>query len=457
MQPQTEMTVFGQIVKVNSDGFFIAPNGETFKAFTPRSLVNGRRVNMAQMLEAVRDRFLDGLTGSQIARDLSKDSDTIGKYKKLILAFNALDESAIIKQRETEAEFRNEKTKALLTRPEVAAWQERLATNEKTNPRTFAAGLNRACQILRVSPVALCQKETYDINRQKALDEINRLMGIVKQEIRKTSPDGSDGESSFYAVRMAVRNWLDYNGIHLPRGNLCPKNLSGKIVSSHGKAADVHASKEQIEKCNAFLENPKSKMPYPKRRIDTEIFFKFGIETASRETAIVTALLKNAKFSDTGKLTFETIERKLTHVGKHTQKKRIFCGELVRLIREKKAAGEPCLIGTKNEYMPFNEMENIRSPDLHPNQKQQIALKEIRENLRACYIAAGLTDEYFTKKPSHSLRHIAAQDWLRRSEFDYGFVAKLGGWNTLDELKTSYGEMPPEQFEKKYGDYINEG
>ena len=82
MQPQTEMTVFGQIVKVNSDGFFIAPNGETFKAFTPRSLVNGRRVNMAQMLEAVRDRFLDGLTGSQIARDLSKDSDTIGKYKK---------------------------------------------------------------------------------------------------------------------------------------------------------------------------------------------------------------------------------------------------------------------------------------------------------------------------------------------------------------------------------------
>ena len=106
--------------------------------------------------------------------------------------------------------------------------------------------------------------------------------------------------------------------------------------------------------------------------------------------------------------------------------------------------------------MPFNEMENIRSPDLHPTQKQQNALKEIRENLRACYVAAGMTNEYFTKKPSHSLRHIAAQDWLRRSKFDYGFVAKLGGWNTLDELKASYGEMPPEEFEKKYGKYINE-
>ena len=129
----------------------------------------------------------------------------------------------------------------------------------------------------------------------------------------------------------------------------------------------------------------------------------------------------------------------------------------MRLIREKKAAGETCLIGAKNEYMPFHEMENIRSPDLHPNQKQQTALKEIRENLRACYVFAGLTDEYFTKKPSHSLRHIAAQDWLRRSEYDYGFVAKLGGWNTLDELKTSYGEYSDEHFEKKYGDYINEG
>ena len=65
-----------------------------------------------------------------------------------------------------------------------------------------------------------------------------------------------------------------------------------------------------------------------------------------------------------------------------------------------------------------------------------------------------MADPYFTKKPSHSLRHVAAQYWLLKSSFDYGFVAELGGWGTIDELKKSYGEMPPEVYEAKYAKYI---
>ena len=176
-----EIEIFGKTTKVNNDGFFIAPNGEPFKAFVPRSLVKGRRVNMAQMLQAVRDMFQDGLTGSQIAKLLDMDSDTIGRYRKYILAFNALDETAIVKQRENQAEFRNEQTAQMLARPDVKEWYDALIENGKTRKivRMWAASINRACQILKISPITLCQKE-YAGTRQQ-LNEINSLMFAVKQ------------------------------------------------------------------------------------------------------------------------------------------------------------------------------------------------------------------------------------------------------------------------------------
>jgi len=443
-----EIEIFGKITKVNSDGFFIASNGESFKAFVPRSLVKGRRVNMAQMLQAVRDMFQDGLTGSQIAKLLDMDSDTIGRYRKYILAFSALDETAIVKQRENQAEFRNEQTAQMLARPDVKEWYDALIENGKTRKivRMWAASINRACQILKISPITLCQKE-YAGTRQQ-LTEINSLMYAVKKEITS--------ESSFYIVRMAVRSWLQYNDVTIPRGNLCPKNLSGKVVSTHGQAAHVRASLDEIKQANAILENPKSKLPNPDRRIDTEIYFKFGVETASRSTAILTTKIEN--WNSVAKTT-KTIERKLTHVGKQRMTKRIFCPELIRIMNERQAAGEHCLIGKPNEYVTLSEMVKESSDDIHITKKQTDALREIHDNLRAVYeqVGGNMADPYFTKKPSHSLRHIAAQYWLLKSDFDYGFVAKLGGWFTIDELKTSYGEMPPEVFDAKYEKFIHAG
>ena len=73
--------IFGKEYQI-IEGFVTAPSGESIKVFKPRSLVNGRRVNMAQVLEIVRDYFQEGKSGSQIAKIIDKDSDTIGRYKK---------------------------------------------------------------------------------------------------------------------------------------------------------------------------------------------------------------------------------------------------------------------------------------------------------------------------------------------------------------------------------------
>ena len=182
--------IFGKEYQV-IDGFITAPNGETIKVFKPRSLVNGRRVNMAQMLEAVRDYFQAGKSGSQISKLLDKDSDTIGRYKKMIEAFGALDQSAIIKEREDQKEFRNEQTAEMLARPDVKAWYDTLIEGGKNKgvTKTCAASLNRDTKILKISPVTLCQLELSDGARttQEQLLAINKLMFVVKEQVKSES------------------------------------------------------------------------------------------------------------------------------------------------------------------------------------------------------------------------------------------------------------------------------
>jgi len=54
------------------------------------------------------------------------------------------------------------------------------------------------------------------------------------------------------------------------------------------------------------------------------------------------------------------------------------------------------------------------------------------------------TDNYWFDHWLHSLRHVGAHYHLFKTKYNYGYVAVLGGWHTIDELKKSYGEMPPE-------------
>ncbi len=59
------------------------------------------------------------------------------------------------------------------------------------------------------------------------------------------------------------------------------------------------------------------------------------------------------------------------------------------------------------------------------------------------------TGNYFFDHSIHALRHIGAHYWLSLTDYDYGIVAEIGGWMTIDELKKSYGAMPPEMKYKK--------
>ena len=449
------LQMFGKEYQI-IEGFVTAPNGESIKVFKPRSLFKGRHVNMAQILEATRDLFQQGKSGSEIAAILDKDSDTVGKYKKIILAFNALDENAIARDRANENEWRNDKVAEMVANyPQVAKWQERLLSKPKASRKTVHAkvnGVNRICRAVGMSPMGLLQTGYTGDEQLAAIDE---LMATAHKTTIKS-------EASFYQCRMGVRSWLSFNQIAIPRP--CTYgHLHGEVVDTHGDAAHVRMTKDEIAQANALLENPKTKLPFPERRIDTETFFKFGVETCCRQTAILTAKIQDIQGSFGGlnsvEQVFKVIERKLYHVGKHKMTKRIFCGELVRIINARQKAGESCLIGKPNEYVKYSTMEQESSDDVKQNREQTQALKELNANLRAVYeqVGGNAADPYYTKKPSHALRHVGAQYWLRKSRFDYGFVAELGGWTTLQELQKSYGGMPRDVFEDKYNEYIHAG
>ena len=46
---------------------------------------------------------------------------------------------------------------------------------------------------------------------------------------------------------------------------------------------------------------------------------------------------------------------------------------------------------------------------------------------------------------NYVLRHLGAHYWLSKTNYNYGIIAEVGGWHTIDELKKSYGQIPPEK------------
>lgn len=446
MQENFETEIFGQNVKI-VDGFFSAKgSSESHKYITPRKKQLRRIGPMEQILEHIAGLFNQGHTGSEIARSLDIDTDTVTNYKKIIVDFNGIDEAGIQSQKEKQMEFRNEDNEKLLKRPEVKDWFDHMKADHhdgKAFAQKYLANLGRICRAVEMSPISLCQKDIYAVDRQKALREINKILEPVAEE---------NTEAAFYPLRMTMRNWLGFNGISLGARGQAPKNLRGNIVN-HGASAHVRATEAEIDQVDEILAKGTG-MPYPELAQDTRIFFLFGVETASREMTIFsTQLIKGATVQHNSQKLVSKIlvnERKLAHVGKNKQWKRVFCKKLQDLIQARINAGEKLLVGKPNQFFDYAGVNSDKASSLG---KKGEETKKIADNLRFAYAATGLDDPYFTKKPNHSLRHIAAQYWLAKSNYDYGFVAELGNWTVLDELKTSYGAMSDEIFDQKYGTY----
>jgi DNA-binding transcriptional MerR regulator len=432
--------IFGQNVEIK-DNEFEAPNKDKFKVFTPRGKIGGRRLTMVQVLEHVAEKFQKGFSVKEISELLGKDSDTIGKYKKIISAFGQLESQLVEIKEKTETKYRNESTNQMLDRPECIEWIAQLKRSGKSDGgRGFANLLNSVCKELQITPLALCQLPIYQKDRQEGLREIDKLMAKVKE---------GKSESQFYARRMAVRNWINFNGVSLPRGNLCPVNLHGRVVSSHGDYANVRLTKDQLKKIEDGFSNKEIKFPHSDLSDDTELVYRFGMATMSRALAILTCKLSTVNKGDSNDFEIKVIERKLTHVGNQNQTKMILDQKLQKLIIPRFEAGKECLIGEKNQYVRYEDMEKTKTIEVR---RIDGAISKLHDNLRALYKHAGVTEPYFYDHPIHSLRHAGCQNLLSASGWNTSLVSMIGGWLSTIEVEKSYGKMPPDIMKDQYKD-----
>jgi len=97
------------------------------------------------------------------------------------------------------------------------------------------------------------------------------------------------------------------------------------------------------------------------------------------------------------------------------------------------------LIGADGKYTRIDTID-LPTNKIVPHTQRRKVVKNI---LRHCYEQAGITATFFYDRPIHSLRHVFAHYWLKKSGYNYNLVMKLGHWNNQKLLEGSYGKMDP--------------
>lgn len=201
--------------------------------------------------------------------------------------------------------------------------------------------------------------------------------------------------------RLALRNFLKANNVE------DWDEISGELEQDAGKYAHIYAERDKISEIFAYVK------PLNLEAHDASVF---AFKTASRLMATLTAHAKEYR------------ETRLPN------------GEIERTIRVWEKA---------SLHKGKRPMEKIITDDLYEILKPRIERggllfnidrKGLHGILRSAYkeVIPELTDEI--PMVFHFWRHQFAQHLLRETDWNYGLVARLGGW-TVETLERYYGKM----------------
>jgi len=103
-------------------------------------------------------------------------------------------------------------------------------------------------------------------------------------------------------------------------------------------------------------------------------------------------------------------------------------------------------ISRKDTQTSLDLLKNREGQRIHENNLPKYKFTEnISLHLREIYKYLEKQANYFQYHLTHALRHIGAHYWLSKTDYNYRLIAEIGGWNTMDELKKNYGQIPPEK------------
>ena len=398
----------------------------------PRIRLFGKRATEEQiiseitnLLKGVSSRRPYSLSAREIAKVLGIGHSSVYDYIKKAEEQNKIQRLAsgrlALPPRPQETIFRRFNYHNKITSdPLVADWMDDILTRKGGEPlktwRYKIRALQSVCNTCNISPseLLISHKNTEKILRNYAQQYRN---GKASLDPRGKKPFGI--RHGVYRIVQGVRDFCGFYEMTWRRG--VGGIMSQKIID-HGKYADVRLTTEELERADGFIKEMWG--------LDSDIYrwFWVGVESCARFNALYNMELDYTKVNGrTGKTTFifTAYETKTDHIRGGKWYKYITRPDTQASLELLKSRGSRRIFESNTLKTPFKS--------------------DISEKLGQIYKHLGKTNRYFFTHPSHVMRHIGAHYWLEKKDYNYGLVSEIGGWNTIDELKKSYGQIPPER------------
>lgn len=387
----------------------------------------GKEVTAEEARKFLVDKVTHGEKIATLARDHGMTTKTIYRYLEQAKELGEITKQdgkwvvdVVAKAAKEFEEFN--KLHPITENPLVKAWQDDLKTRKDGGPivreKEHIQALENFCNYMHIQPEQLVYSKSKEVVKGY-MKNFSILLQSGKTDHKPTmfQLDGKTPNYDFIFKRYkdAIRSFVQLHGISLPKGE--SGVLSNKVIG-HGKYADIKLTDEELHIADNYLLT-KYGATHP-----IYLLFWVGVESCARKSALLTMRMDWV----------ETITKKgikvFTMVAYESKTKHINGGKWTKYIRR-----------TQTQEALMKAKLTCKTGLLYEKNKTQmyaefiIALKDLYKHL-------GKTDPYFFKHAAHALRHIGAHFWLRKTNYNYAVVAKIGGWHTIDELIKSYGEMP---------------
>jgi predicted transcriptional regulator len=436
-----------------------------------RVRLHGKRINQIELVQKTVDCYLgnkgiEPMSISEIATDMGRHRDTIYEYLNKAVELGLLkkdsDSGRFVKARKVSyQEFKRFNEEHPITAdPLVKEWIQDLLTRKGgehvVSWRNRVSSVENICNTCHVTPkqlIKMSQKEiesvmknyldfyrkglavkkhqySFSKKNQTLLEYIARicnernlsprLVEAIKLNIDEVEKNRSL-KGVAYLRSQGLRDFLGYYGMTWRRG--MGGVMSQRIVW-HAKYADIRLTNEELQKADDYI--------VQRWGLDSDVYrwFWVGIESCARFEALYSMSLEYTKHWT------ERIKR-FTYVftAFESKTKHIKGGKWTKYITREKTQNSIDLLKQRNGIRIYES----RLPRWKFRQTMREALSEI-------FLYLGKTNLYFYEHYNHVLRHIGAHYWLAKGNYkNHVIVAKIGGWNTVDEMIQSYGELPPEK------------
>ena len=390
----------------------------------------GKKVTQDDILEEIY-RLLYGkgdrpypLKPSEITKVIGLNRNSIYNYiKKLSQRGDVvkLPSGHLVLPKVDEREYRKfNKLHSITSDPLVSEWLDDLLTRRRGLPikcwKVRLQSIETICNTCKVSPsdLIISAKKTEKIMREFAKHFQNG--DVVRSKMGRRSLGMN---STIYTRVQGVRDLCAFYDVTWRKG---VSGIMSQKIYNHGKYPDIRFTDEEFVTADKFIKE--------RWGLDSDVYrwFWIGVESCARFNALYN--MKND---------WTKIERKSGGV--------VFLMSVIETKTEDIRGGKWTKYITRSDTQKSLELLKERNCDrIFESKLAETPFKrEITQNISEIYQHLGKKESYFHHHPSHALRHLGAHYWLAKTDYNYGIIAEVGGWHTIDELKKSYGQIPPEK------------